>query len=79
MPWSTWNRLVQKKRWEQGFSLRKRLTIIDLFEGLRLLGTHFRRQYQPVLPGRSLIEKLVTSPFLAVHGGQYDTKHVTLE
>ena len=40
MPWSTCNRFVQKKKGKNVFFLRKRLTIIiDLFEGLWLVGT----------------------------------------
>ena len=36
MPWSTWKRLVQKKkRWgKNDLLLRKHLTVVDLFEGL---------------------------------------------
>ena len=40
----TWNRLVQKKKWwkKNVFFLRKRLTVIGLFEGPWLVGTRFR-------------------------------------
>ena len=44
MLWSTWNRLVQKKKMgKKRLFLRKHLTIIDNFEGSWLVGTHLRR------------------------------------
>ena len=43
MPWSTWKPLVQKKKCVNYFSsYSKCLSIFDLFEGLWLVGTHFR-------------------------------------
>ena len=69
MPWSTCNRPVQKK------PLRKRLTIIDLFEGLWSVETRFRHQRQ----SQALDKTLAMSPSSTVHGGQYDTKYLVCD
>ena len=42
MPWSTCNRFVANTKYEMMFSLWKRLTIVDIVEGLRSVGTRFR-------------------------------------
>ena len=77
VPQSTCNRRVRKKIVKKMlFSLRKRLTIIDLFEGLWSVGTRFRHQRQSQVLNR---KQLATLPYSTVHGGQFDTKYVTFE
>ena len=56
--------------------LRKRLAIIDLFEGL--VGGGTLSPLAPVL-GPEPFFFLAMSPSPTVHGGQYDTKYVTFE
>ena len=67
----------EKKMKKSRFFLRKRLTIIGLFEGMCSVGTRFRR-LAPVL-GPELFLLLAMSPSSTVHGGQYDTTYVAFE
>ena len=63
----------EKKHWNWNvfFSLRKRLTVIDLFESPGLRSGHM---FVASASHRTSTKKLATSPSSAVHGGQYGTK-----
>ena len=56
-----------EKKWGEKNSLRKRLAIFGLLDGLWLVGARFRRSANP----RSCKKKVAVSPSLTVRGGQY--------
>ena len=74
MLWSTWKRLVQKKRTIFFPTVNAYL----FFTSLKVCdwsGHIFGASASP----RSLTKKMATSPSLTVHGGQHDTKYATFE
>ena len=79
MPWSTWKRLVKKKKMTLFFSYGNCLTIIDYWPlWTPVIGRDTVSAQAPVLgPYKKnwLFHRLPRT----VHGGQHDTKNVTFE
>ena len=76
MPWSTWKRLVQNKKWVIFF-----LPTVNAYQYLTSLkvcawsGHIFGASASP----RSLTKAMAMSPSSTVYRGQHDTKYVTFE
>ena len=76
MPWSTWKRLVQNKKWVIFF-----LPTVNAYQYLTSLkvcawsGHIFGASASP----RSLTKAMAMSPSSTVYRGQHDTKNVTFE
>ena len=78
MPWSTWKRLVQKKKWVIFFLPTTAVNAYLLLTSLKVCdwpGHIFGASASP----SSLTKKMAMSPSSTVHDGQHDTKYVTFE
>ena len=76
MPWSTWKRLVQKKK--GSFFFLPTVNTYLLLTSLKVCDWSGHIFGSSASPG-SLTEKMAVSPSSTVHGGQHDTKYVTFE
>ena len=78
MHWSTWKRLVQKKKWVIFFLPTTAVNAYLLLTSLKVCdwpGHIFGASASP----SSLTKKMAMSPSSTVHDGQHDTKYVTFE